>query len=102
MIFAHIGKVIDIQDREFKCRDITTDEVFSLHWTGKESIADLQDQTCIIYGEVKRGKFNAIRLDMNRFLTPLYENHLVTNVISALKDLEDNPFDDLYEKYSRL
>lgn len=99
MIFCLVGKVTRVDTTTLFIEEIPSSEVFKMTWTGREDISNAQGETGIFYGEYSNQEFLVKRVDIRKLLTPLWENDIVDNAITAIIGLEKDPFEGLFKQY---
>ena len=99
MIFCLVGKVTKVDGQSIFIEETPSSETFKMVWTGRDDISTCVGETGIFYGELLQQEFLVKRLDVRKLLIPLWENDIIDNAITAIIELDKDPFEEMFKQY---
>lgn len=94
-----VGTVQDVSLKELKIEDSNTGEVHNCILNDDALLGVKAGQTGIFCGTYYNGKIRLRKVDVRRFLDPLYEEDLLEKSGEfTLLTVIDDPFPDIFEK----
>lgn len=101
MTSAFIGRIeASLGPRTYRVTDIETDEIYRVEFDDER---DLEiGSTAVLCGQLRNATFYASRVDVRKFLQPLYEEDLFQKSADfALVRTARDVFSEIYDRWSR-